>query len=167
MIGPLPTPSSRKTDISPQEKVAAKTLIHALGYGTSRDNLYKWTSYWRLLCDLRDKEATSLLLYRTSEFKTHFFRYAKQLDMLISWNDILDFPLQQLRSRVIAEEEGDFSGKCDIKDNRIFERLRTTRTHAWRNDLSIWDQEQSEFENFLTDHQIMATSKRSNEYILC
>lgn len=39
MIGTLPTPSGRKTEISPQEKTTAKRLILAIGYGKSRDNV--------------------------------------------------------------------------------------------------------------------------------
>ncbi len=57
--------------------------------------------------------ATALLLYRTSEFKTYFFQYPKELDMLLSWNQAYDFPLGQLRLRVTAEEWNDFSGKSD------------------------------------------------------
>jgi hypothetical protein len=41
MIGPLPNPSGRKTEITPQEKAAAKRLILVMGYGKSRDNIYK------------------------------------------------------------------------------------------------------------------------------
>ena len=93
MIGALPTPLGPKTEITPQERIIAKRLVLAIGHGTSRDNILKWTSYWRLLSDLRNRGATSLLLYRTSEFKTHFFRYAKALDMLLSWNYIFNFPL--------------------------------------------------------------------------
>jgi hypothetical protein len=94
MIGPLPNSSGLKTDITPQERIAAKRLILARGHGTSRDNIYKWTSYWKLLSELRNGGATTLLLYWTSEFKTHFFCYTKKLDMLLSWNHIFDFPLQ-------------------------------------------------------------------------
>jgi hypothetical protein len=54
MIGPMPNPPGPKTEITPQEKVAAKRLILAIGYGTSRDNILKWTSYWKLLSDLRN-----------------------------------------------------------------------------------------------------------------
>jgi len=39
MIGLLPKSSGRKTDITPQEKSAAKKLILVLGYGQSRDNI--------------------------------------------------------------------------------------------------------------------------------
>jgi hypothetical protein len=41
MIGPLPNPSGRKTEITPQEKAAAKKLVLAMGHGKSRDNIYK------------------------------------------------------------------------------------------------------------------------------
>lgn len=84
-----------------------------------------------------------MLLYRTSEFKTHFFCYPKKLDLLLSWNQVFDLPLQQLRLRVIAEESNDFSGNCDIEDKRMFERLRVARTEAWGNDFSVWDQDQT------------------------
>jgi hypothetical protein len=167
MIGPLPNPPGPKTEITPQEKIAAKRLMLAIGHGTSRDNIFKWMSYWKLLSDLRNRGATTLLLYRTNEFKTHFFRYTKKLDMLLSWNQVYDFPLHQLRLRVIAEEGNDFSGKCDIEDNRIFERLHIARTIAWGNDLSVWDQDQTEYENFLANHSIMATSGKSNKHVLC
>jgi hypothetical protein len=145
MAGPLPVPPGRKALITPQEKIAAKQLILALGYGTCRDNVFKWTSYWRLLSELRLRGAISLLLYRSSEFKAHFFRHTKELDILLSWNHIFDFPLQQLRLRVIAEEGGDFSGKCDIEDNRILERLRIAQSGAWANNRSVWDQDQTEY----------------------
>ena len=45
MIGPLPCASGRRSLISPQEKVAAKQLVAAMGYGQSRNNIFKWTSY--------------------------------------------------------------------------------------------------------------------------
>jgi hypothetical protein len=45
MIGPLPESSGPKTEITPQEKLAAKKLIAAMGYGQSRNNLFKWTAY--------------------------------------------------------------------------------------------------------------------------
>ncbi|PQE05176.1 hypothetical protein CJF31_00011326 [Rutstroemia sp. NJR-2017a BVV2] len=166
MIGPLPVPPGRKTLITPQEKIAAKQLVLAMGHGICRDNVFKWTSYWRLLSELRLREAISLLLYRSSEFKTHFFRYTKELDMLLSWNHIFDFPLQQLRIRVIAEEGGEFSGKCDIDNKRIFQRLRMTQSDAWANNLSVWGQDQLEYKNFLANHSMMATSGKSNEHIL-
>ena len=130
IIGPLPNFLGPKTDITPQERIAAKSLILVRGHSTSRDNIYKWTSYWKLLSKLKNGGATTLLLYRTSEFKTHFFRYTKKLDMLLLWNHIFDFPFQQLQLRVIAEEGGDFTSKCDIGDNRIFERLCIVRTGA-------------------------------------
>lgn len=161
-----PNPSGPKTEITPQEKIAAKRLILVLGHGTSRDNILKWTSYWKLLSDLRNRGATTLLLYRTSEFKAHFFRYTKKLDLLLSWNQVYDFPLQQLRLRVIAEEGDDFSGKCDIEDDRIFERLRIARPGAWGNDLSVWDKDQTEYQNFLANYRVIATSGKSNKHVL-
>jgi hypothetical protein len=45
IISVLPKSSGRKTEITPQEKSAAKKLILALGYGQSRDNIFKWTLY--------------------------------------------------------------------------------------------------------------------------
>jgi len=84
MIGRLPNPSGRKTEITPQEKAAAKKLILAMGSGKSRDNIFKWTAYWKLLSELRDKRATGLLLYRTREFKAYFFQHPKELDLLLS-----------------------------------------------------------------------------------
>lgn len=138
-IGPVPKSSGRKTDITPEEKLAAKRLILAMGYGQSRDSILKWRSYWKLLSDLRSKGATTLLLYRTNEFKAYFFQHPKELDMLLSWNQDYDFPLQQLCLRVIAEEGNDFSGRCDIEDSRISERLRIPLGGTWGNDLSNWN----------------------------
>jgi hypothetical protein len=116
MIGPLPNPSGRKTEITPQEKAVGKRLVLAMGYGKSRDNVFKWTAYWKLLSELRDKRATGLLLYRTREFKAYFFQYPKERDRLLSWHRVYDFPLRQLGARIIAEEGDDFSGKSDIEE---------------------------------------------------
>ena len=82
LVGQLPKPPGSKTDITPQEKTVAERLILALGYGTSRDNIFKWTSYWKLLSDLRNNGLTTLLLYRTDEFRTYFFRNAKKHNTL-------------------------------------------------------------------------------------
>jgi hypothetical protein len=166
MIGPLPIPPGRKTLITPQEKIAAKQLVYAMGYGTCRDTIFKWTSYWKLLSELRLTGAITLLLYRSSEFKTHFFRYTKELGVLLAWNSVFDFPLQQLRVRVLAEEGGGFSGKCDIEDKRIFERLRTTHSGGWANNLSVWNLDETEYHAFLANHSVMAMSGKSNDHIL-
>ncbi|KAG9242209.1 hypothetical protein BJ878DRAFT_184464 [Calycina marina] len=165
MIGQLPVPPGRKTLIT-QEKIAAKQLVYAMGYGTCRDTIFKWTSYWKLLSELRFAGAIALLLYRSSEFKTHFFRYTKELGVLLAWNNVFNFPLQQLRVRVLAEEGGDFSGKCDIEDKRIFERLRTTYSGALANNLSLWNSDETEYEAFLADHSVTATSGKSNDHLL-
>merc|ERR1711939_1042486 len=98
MEGPLPNPSGRKIDMSPQERL-------------------------KLLSELREAGVKSLLLCRTPEFKTHFWRHPNELNMLLSWNQLYDPYLQQLRLRVIAEEGNDFSGKCDIQDENIKKRL--------------------------------------------
>lgn len=76
-----------------QERIEAGRHILAIGHSTSRDNITKWTSYWRLLSDLRNRGAITLLFYRISEFKTHFFRYLKKLDLLLFWNQVFDLPL--------------------------------------------------------------------------
>lgn len=68
--------------------------------------------------------------------------------------------------RVIAQEGGDFSGKCDIEDHRICERLRIPCTGSWANHVSDWDQDHIEYESFLADHRVMATSGKSSEHIL-
>lgn len=69
--------------------------------------------------------------------------------------------------RVITEKANVFSGKCDIEDKRIFERLRAARIAAWRNDLSVWDRDQTKYEDFLANHTVMATFGKSNTHVLC
>ncbi|KFY85332.1 hypothetical protein V498_07731 [Pseudogymnoascus sp. VKM F-4517 (FW-2822)] len=165
MIGPLPPLPGPKNDISPQESSAATRLVHALGLGTSPGNILKWRSYWKLLSDLRNAGATTILLYRTSGFRTYFFRHPKKLDLLLSWNEVFHLPLQRLRLRVIAEEGNDFSGKCDIEDKLIFERLRIVRTEAWGNDISVWG-DYTEYKNFLVNHSIIPSSGKSNQHVL-
>jgi hypothetical protein len=65
---------------------------------------------------LSTKGATALLLGRTGEFKNYFFQHPKELEVLLSWNEVYDFLLRQLPWRVIAEEGGDFSRKSDIEE---------------------------------------------------
>jgi hypothetical protein len=166
MIGPLPESSGPKTEITPQEKLAAKKLIAAMGYGQSRNNLFKWTAYLKLLSDLRDKGATAFLLGRTSEFKSYFFQHPKELDMLLSWNKIYDCPLRQLRLRVIAEEGNDFSGQSDIEDQWIYNRLRAPQNMCWGDHFSVWDQGSTEYEDFLANHSLKPTSTKSNIHVL-
>jgi hypothetical protein len=97
--------------------VAARKLVAAMGYGQSRNNIFKWTSYLKFLSDLREKGAIPFLLSRTGEFKNYFFQRAMGLDILLSWNSVYDLPLQQLRLRVITEEADDFSGKAISKNS--------------------------------------------------
>ena len=123
MIGPLPNPSGPKTEITPQEKATAKKFTLAMRYGQDRGIVFKWTAYWKLLSNLRDEGATAFFLYRTSEFKQHFFQHPKELDMLLSWHKIYGFPFRQLGARTLAEEGNDFSGKSDIEEKWIFDRL--------------------------------------------
>ncbi|TVY71303.1 hypothetical protein LSUE1_G004472 [Lachnellula suecica] len=166
MIGPLPTPSGRKTEISPQEKIAAKRQILAMGYGKSRDNIYKWTAYWKLLSELRDKRARELLLYRTREFKAYFFQHPKEFAMLLSWNQVYNLPLRQLGVRTIAEEGDDFSGRSDIEEQCIFKRLHAPQNLCWGDHLSVWDHDLIEYESFIADHNIKPTSRNSNVDVL-
>lgn len=166
MIGPLPKSSGPKTDITPQEKLAAKKLIAAMGYGQSRNTIFKWTAYLKFLSDLRDKGTTAFLLSRTSEFKNYFFQHPKELDMLLSWNKVYDFPLRQLRLRVIAEEGNDFSGKSDIEEQWIRDRLHAPQNMCWGDHLSVWDQDSTEYENFLANCSLKPTSTKSNIYVL-
>jgi hypothetical protein len=166
MIGPLPNSSGRKTEITPQEKAAAKKLILAMGYGKSRDNIFKWTAYWKLLSELRDERAIELILYRTREFKAYFFQHPKELKTLLSWNRVYDFPLRQLRVRTIAEEGNDFSGKSDIEEPWILSRLHAPQYLCWGDHLSVWDHDSTEYENFLADYRIEPTSGKSNIHVL-
>jgi len=73
MIGPLPNASGPRSEITSHEKQAVKKLVAAMGYSQSRSNIFKWTSYLKLLSNLREKGVTSFLLYWTSEFKNYFF----------------------------------------------------------------------------------------------
>ncbi|KAN0117099.1 hypothetical protein V8E51_003076 [Hyaloscypha variabilis] len=166
MISPLPELSGPKTEITPQEKLAAKKLIAAMGYGQSRNNLFKWTAYLKLLSDLRDKGATAVLLGRTSEFKSYFFQHPKELDTLLLWNKVYDFPLQQLRLRVIAQEGNDFAGKSDIEEQWICDRLHAPQNMCWGDHLSVWDQDSTEHEDFLANHSLKPTSGKSNTHVL-
>jgi hypothetical protein len=60
----------RKLILPAKKKLAAKELIAAMGYGQSKNNIFNWTSCLKLLSDLRDEEATSILLCWISEFKS-------------------------------------------------------------------------------------------------
>jgi hypothetical protein len=106
------------------------------------------------------------LLCRTSKFKTYFFQYPKELDMLLSWHKVYDFPLRQLRLRVIAEEN-DFSGKSDIEEKWIRERFHAPENMCWGDHLSVWDQDSTEYENFLSNNSPQPISGKSNIHVLC
>ncbi|KAH8650269.1 hypothetical protein BGZ60DRAFT_421646 [Tricladium varicosporioides] len=166
MIGPVSKSTGPKTDITLQEKLAAKKLLVAMGHGQGRNNIFKWTSYLKLLSNMRDKGATALLLGRTSEFKNYFFHHPKELEMLHSWNRLYAFPLHQLRLRVIAQEENDFSGKSDIEEQWICDRLHAPQNMCWGDHLSFWDQESTEHKDFLANHSLKPTSTKSNTHVL-
>jgi hypothetical protein len=102
MIGLLPKSSGRKTNITSQEKYAAKRFVMALEYGYSRDSILKARSYLKLPSDLREAGVTLLLLYRTRKFKTHFLRHPNKLATVLSWNQLHHLHLQHLRLRAIA-----------------------------------------------------------------
>jgi hypothetical protein len=164
--GPLPNARGPKAQITPQEKSAAEQIIAAKGWGASRSNIFKWTSYLKLLSDLRVKGATPFCLCRTPKSKRYFFPHSKEFDTLLSWNKIYDLPLRQLRLRVIAEEADDFSGKSDIEERSILDRLHAPQNMCWGDHLSVWDQESTERENFLASHCVKPTSTKSNIDIL-
>jgi hypothetical protein len=166
MIGQLPNASGPRTEITPEEKLAAKRLVAAMGYGQSRSSIFKWTSYLKLLSGLREKGVTSFLLCRTSEFKNYFFQHSKDLDILLSWDKVYDFPLRQLRLRIIAEEAGDFSGKSDIEERWIHDRLHAPQNMCWSDHLSTWDQESTERDEFMASCSLKPTSTKSNIHIL-
>ena len=86
--------------------------------------------------------------------------------MLLSWNRAYDLPLRQLGSRTIAQEEDDFSGKSDIEEKWIFDRLHAPQNMCWGDHLSVWDDDSIEYENFIADHNIQPTSRKSNIYLL-
>jgi hypothetical protein len=165
-VGPLPKAPGPRSQISPQEKVAARSLVAALGYGQSRNNIFKWTSYWKLLSDLREKGGTAFLLARTCEFKNYFFQLAKGLGIILTWNDVYDFPLRQLRLRVVAEEAGDFSGKSEVEERRIYDRLHAPQNMCWGDHLSVWDEDSRERDDFIANCSLMPTSTESNIHIL-
>ncbi|KAH8587244.1 hypothetical protein B0O99DRAFT_694701 [Bisporella sp. PMI_857] len=161
-----PKSSGRKTEITPQEKAAAKKLCLARHKGKDRGTIFKWTAYWKLLSDLRANGATALVLYRTSKFKEHFFQHPKELDMLLSWHRVYDFPLRQLGARILAEEGDDFSGKSDIEEKWIFDRLHAPQNLCWGDHLSMWDPDSTEQKDFMANCKIKPTSTKSNIHIL-
>jgi hypothetical protein len=68
--------------------------------------------------------------------------------------------------RTIAEEGNDFSGRSDIEEQWIFNRLHAPQNLCWGDHLSIWDHDLTEYENFITDHNIKPTSGKSNIHVL-
>jgi hypothetical protein len=119
---PLPKPRGPSNGVSQEERRAAKELVITKKFGSSNDNVLKYRSFWRLLFDLRTYGVTLMLLYQTQEFKTNCFKRPNELETLLSWNKVYGPALQRLRSRVIAEEANNFSGKCGIEDKDILER---------------------------------------------
>jgi hypothetical protein len=107
-----------------------------------------------------------LLLYRTGEFKGYFFYHSKELEKILSWNRVYDFPLQQLGARTLAKEGNDFSGKSDIEEKWIFDRLHAPQNMCWGDHLSVWDPDSTEQEIFLANCKIKPTSRKSNIHIL-
>jgi hypothetical protein len=166
MIGPLPNASGTRGNIKSHEKKAVKKLVAAMGYGQSRSNVFKWTAYLKLLSDLREKGATPFLLCRTTEFKNYFFQHAKDLDVILSWNKIYDFPLRQLRLRIIAAEADDFSGKSDIEERWIYERLHAPQHICWADHLSTWDHDSTERDDFMANCSLKPASTKSNIHVL-
>jgi hypothetical protein len=86
--------------------------------------------------------------------------------MLLSWNRVYDFPLRQLGARILAQEGNDFSGKSDIEEKWIFDRLHAPQNLCWGDHLSIWEPDSMEYENFMANCKIKPTSRKSNTHIL-
>ena len=83
---------------------------------------------------------------------------------MLSWNKVYGPALQRLRSRVIAEEANDFSGKCDIEDEGILKRTGARR-EEWANDSFEWFHA-SEKEKCRLDHDIEPTYCESTAHVL-
>jgi hypothetical protein len=164
-VGPLLGPRGKKTELTPQEKQTARRIVIALGYGHSRDSVLKARSYLKLLADLREAGVTLLLLYRTKEFRTHFMRHPNELETILSWNQVYQPRLQELRLRAIAQADGDFSGRCDLEDQDIFGRLHIPQGVTWGDELCDW-RDTAEKDNYLAAHSIKAVSGKSNAHVL-
>jgi len=85
---------------------------------------------------------------------------------LLSWHRVYDLPLRQLGARTLAQEGNDFSGKSDIEEKWIFDRLHAPQNLCWGDHLSVWEPDLVEYENFMANCKIKPTSKKSNIHIL-
>ena len=166
MIGPLPNASGPRTEITPHEKLAAKKLVTAMGYGQSRSNIFKWTSYLKLLSDLREEGATSFLLCRTSEFKSYFFHTPKALIYYFPGTKSMTSVIVSFALRIIAEEADDFSSKSDIEERWIYDRLHAPQNMCWGDHLYAWDCELRERAEFMVNCTLKPTSTKSNIRVL-
>lgn len=88
------------------------------------------------------------------------------LDSLLSWNSVYEFPLQQLGARTLAQEGDDFSGRSDIEEKWIFDRLHAPQNMCWGDDLSAWDLDLTEHETFTANCKLKPTSSKSNIHVL-
>ncbi|KFY02661.1 hypothetical protein O988_02001 [Pseudogymnoascus sp. VKM F-3808] len=66
----------------------------------------------------------------------------------------------------MAEEADDFSGKSDIEERCIYDRLHAPQNMCWGDHLCAWDRESRERDEFMTSCSLKPTSTKSNTHVL-
>lgn len=153
------TPLVKRDLILAYESARRQDILIGSLYNPSGPKLkIKWTAYWKLLSNLRDKEAFSIGLVSS---KATSFNIPKNLiycfpgiEFTTPIFDSSERGPWQDPGRTLAEEGNDFSGKNDIEEKCSFDRLHVPQNLRW------------EHHDSTEDKKIEPTSGKSNIHVL-
>jgi len=150
-----------------QEKAAAAEFIALVGIGTCDENQRRCRLWWKDLCDMKNADVVTILLYRDAKFNKYCKSFPRRkhssrelIDTIVSWEKVYSGYIRQIELRALEQAKGNFSGRLDLLHASIAEILSIPES-AWDNGSNTWYSDEEEASCKLTSSCI-ATSTKSN-----
>merc|ERR1712093_170465 len=138
----LPAAKGPPDDFSVAEKVATYEFMVEANYPTSDESQRQFRHLWKALFELQNAGVGSMLCYRTPAFDTYCKKYRQTqepplLATILSWEQVYGLQIDQLELRILAQRAGDFSGRSQLEQKHVAERLNISES-SWNNASNDW-----------------------------
>jgi hypothetical protein len=160
----LPAAKGPPDDFSIAEKIMTYKFMVGANYPMSDESQRQFRHYWKALFDFKNAGVGSMLYYRTPAFDAYCKKYPKTkeptlLDTILSWEKVYRPQIDQLELRVRAQRTGDFSGRCNLQQKHVAEKLNISES-SWNDASNDWYSANEE-NAFKLETQVIATSSRT------